>query len=115
MDQAASAMASGKASREACTSHAPNRSSDLPPEWMSLSASRGAADGKLLESTAVAAHGMPLEVCKNEHRVICRDEASDEVFLEDFAVRNGPYEVRTFAVHDVNHEPRRPSMLSEKF
>ena len=70
-----------------------------------------AADGQLLERTAVAAHRVTLEVDEYEHTVIILDVLAQIVDLEDLAVFDGPFDVRTLGVHDVNIKQVAPMML----
>ena len=70
-----------------------------------------AADGQLLERTAVAAHRVTLEVDEHEHTVIILDVLAQIVDLEDLAVLDGPFDVRTLGVHDVNIKQVAPMML----
>ena len=76
-----------------------------------LALGAGAADGQLLERSAVTAHGVALEVRKDKHAVIVHDVLGDVVFLEHLAVRDGPDEVRSLYVHEVNGEVPVPAVL----
>ena len=54
---------------------------------------------------------MTLEVDEHEHTVIILDVFAQIVDLEDLAVLDGPFDVRTLGVHDVNIKQVAPMML----
>ena len=79
-----------------------------------LAPGAGTADGQLLQSSAVAAHGVPLEVSQHQHRVVIHDVFAQVILLEDFSVGDGPDHVRTLGVHQVHIKIFGPAVLLQE-
>ncbi len=72
------------------------------------------ADGKLLERPAVTAHGMPLEMGKDDHGIILCQIFSHKVLFQDLSVRYWENKVRAFRIHQVHFEVTCPAMTCQK-
>ena len=70
-----------------------------------------AADGQLLQRTAVAAHGVTLKVDKNQHTVVVFNVLAQVVDLQHLAVLDRPLHVGAFGVHDVHVKKVAPAVL----
>ena len=79
-----------------------------------LARSGGAADGELLERSAVAAHRVALEVGEDEHGVVVFDVLADDVLFQHAAVRNGKLQIGAFGIENVHVEHLRPAMLAQE-
>ena len=79
-----------------------------------LACSGGAADGELLERTAVAAHGMTLEMREDEHGIIVFDVFSEIVLLEYGSVGDLPTDIRTFGVHQIHRKALAPTVIFDQ-
>ena len=73
-----------------------------------------AADGQLLQGSAVAPRRVALEMRQHQHGIIIQDILSQTVFLQNLPVRNGPHHIRSFRVHQIHIEIFRPAMLLQK-
>ena len=68
---------------------------------VSLAVLAGTADGEILQRTAIAAHGMALEVVEGNHEVVVGQVASHDVVLDVRLVLDRDAYLVVF-VHDVN-------------
>ena len=79
-----------------------------------LARSGGAADGELLERSAVAAHRVALEVGEDEHGVVVFDVLADDVLFQHAAVRNGKLQIGAFGIENIHVEHLRPAVLAQE-
>ena len=80
----------------------------------SLASSGCAADGKLLQSSSVSAHGMSFEMGQDQHRIIIHNIFSQMIFLKDLSVGNWPDHIRSFCVHKIYVKIFCPPMFFQK-
>lgn len=81
---------------------------------VSLAVGAGAADAEVLQGSAVAAHGMTLEVVEGDHEVIVVDVAAHDVVFDVGAVHDGDADFALF-VHDVDLEHGNESVALDDF
>ena len=79
-----------------------------------LAVGGSAADGKLFEGAAEAAHSVALEVGEDEQGMVVGEMAADEVLLDLLAVGDVKDEVGAVAVQEVNSEVFGPFVVAEK-
>ena len=79
-----------------------------------LARSGSTADRKLLQSSAVSAHGMSFKMSQDQHRIVILDIFPQMVFLKNLSMGNRPDHVRSFCIHEIHIKIFCPSMFFQK-
>ena len=74
----------------------------------------GHADGQLLQGSAVAAHGVALEVGENQHGIIIGQVLAHVILVNHLAVWNVQLQVGPLGVQQVDGEFLAPAVISKQ-